>query len=489
MQLRNTELLRNRSYVNGKWIEASQKGEFIVTNPFDGSVLAIVPDMGVEDVLPVVAAADEAFHLWKNKTADDRSVLVRQWYDLVVENEDDLAQLITFEQGKPIQEAKGEIKYAASFMAWFAEEATRVYGDVIPGHGEDKRILTIKQPVGVVVAITPWNFPAAMVTRKIAPAIAAGCTIILKPAEATPLTALALAYLAEKAGIPAGVINVITTNRPGPVASALLIDSRVRKVSFTGSTEVGKQLLKQSAETVKKVSLELGGNAPFIVFKDANITEAVKGAIASKYRNTGQTCVCANRIFVHESVFHQFVKQFTEEVNRLQTGNGMDNNVQIGPMINEKAVKKVEYLIQDAVTTGASIICGGKRQSQMNTFFQPTILTDVNEQMEIHQAEIFGPVAPIYKFSSEQEVLDRANDTSYGLAAYFYGNNMNQIWRVAEALDYGMVGINTGMISTTKAPFGGIKESGMGKEGSKYGMDEYLVLKYLCFGNIKSTPD
>ncbi len=485
MQFKNQQLLKDKAYINGQWVEAIDQRTFKVTNPFDGSTIAHLPDIGANDLEKVVHAAEVAFKTWRAYTADDRSSALKRWYELILEHKEDLALLLTYEQGKSIHESRGEIDYGASFVSWFAEEAVRTYGDVIPGHGADKRIITIKQPIGVVLAITPWNFPVAMVTRKIAPAIAAGCTVILKPAEATPLCALALAYLSEKAGIPQGVVNVITTDQPAIVAKTLMSDARIKKVSFTGSTAVGKLLLQQSAQTLKKVSLELGGNAPFIVFEDADIDDAVAGAIASKYRNSGQTCVCANRIFVQSSIFDKFMEKFSLAVSKLKQGNGLDENTDIGPLINEAAIQKIERLLKNAKDRGATIYKGGNRNDVTNLFFEPTILTNVDPQMAIHQEEIFGPVAPVYSFSNEDEVLDMANNTAYGLAAYFYGNDVNRIWRVAEALDYGMVGINTGMLSTAKAPFGGIKESGIGKEGSKYGIEEYLILKYLCFGNVK----
>ena len=481
MELKNPKLLRQKAYINGQFVNANNQKTFPVFNPYDGEKIAEVADCGIDETRQAIVNANQAFKAWRQLTGTERGEILRKWYKLQMENLDDLAKILTIEQGKPLKEAKGEIQYGASFVEWFAEEARRIYGDTIPGHQKDKRIIVIKQPIGVVAAITPWNFPNAMITRKVAPALAAGCTVIIKPAELTPLSANALAVLAEEAGFPSGVFNVINTSTPEVVGKELTANPIVRKLSFTGSTAVGKILLKQCADTVKKVSLELGGNAPFIVFDDANIDKAVEGAIAAKYRNAGQTCVCANRIFVQEGVHNDFIQKFTKAVELQKLGSGLSDGVSIGPMIEEKAVQFVESVIDDAVKKGAEVLTGGKRSGDPSSLiFQPTVITKVNRYMKVFDSEIFGPVAPVFKFTTEDEVIELANDTPYGLAAYFYGQNYARIWRVAEALEYGMVGINTGMISTAVAPFGGIKESGSGREGSKYGMDDYLELKYLC---------
>lgn len=443
--------------------------------------------MGLEETRAAIDAAAAAFPAWRDKTAEERAGILKKWHALLLENIDDLAALLTAEQGKPLAEAKGEILYGASFVEWFAEEARRVYGDVIPGHGRNKRIVVIKQPVGVVAAITPWNFPNAMITRKIAPALAAGCTVVVKPAEDTPLSALALAVLAEAAGVPPGVLNIVTTNDPAEVGLELTTNASVRKVSFTGSTEIGKLLMKQCADSVKKISLELGGNAPFIVFDDADLDAAVKGAIISKYRNAGQTCVCSNRLYVQAGVYEEFTRKLAVAVRKLQVGNGAAPDVQIGPLINQAALEKVERLVEDAKTKGAQVLAGGQSvpvAGGNGCFFPPTILTDVTREMLVNREEIFGPVAPVMKFDTEAEVLQLANDTPFGLAAYFYGRDYARLWRVAEALEYGMIGINSGMISTVVAPFGGIKQSGFGREGSKYGMDDYLIVKYMCWDGV-----
>lgn len=486
MKLKNKKLLKTQAYINGKWVDGDNKKTFTVTNPYDGKVIAKVANCGEKETQKAIESAEAAFKKWRQYTGTERGQILRRWYELQLENAEDLAQILTLEQGKPLTEALGEIKYGASFVEWFAEEARRSYGDTIPGHGRDKRIITIKQPVGVAAAITPWNFPNAMITRKVAPALAAGCSVIIKPAELTPLSALALAVLAEEAGIPAGVFNIVTTEDAPTVGKVLTDSPIVKKLSFTGSTAVGKILLKQCADTVKKVSMELGGNAPFIVFDDADIDAAVAGAIASKYRNAGQTCVCSNRIFVQEKIYDQFTKKLATAVKKLSIGNGMKSGVTIGPMIEEKAVQFVEGVVADAISKGANIVTGGKRKGKKDSLiYQPTVLTNVNTKMQVFSEEIFGPVAPVFKFKTEAEVIELANDTPYGLAAYFYGRDYALIWRVAEALEYGMVGINTGMISTTVAPFGGVKESGFGREGSKYGMDDYLEIKYLCFGGVE----
>lgn len=474
------QLLYQQAYIDGKWVEAP--GTFAVQNPFDGSEVAQVADCDANLIEQAIQAAHRAFPVWSQYTAEERSNRLKTWHRLQLENLDALAQLLTTEQGKPLAEAKGEIKYGASFVEWFAEEARRVYGDVIPGHGRDKRITVIKQPIGVVGAITPWNFPNAMITRKIAPALAAGCTVIIKPSDLTPLSALALAALAEKAGFPPGVINVIPCQNPEPVGRAFTQDPRIRKISFTGSTAVGKKLLEMAAPQVKKVSLELGGNAPFIVFNDADLDAAVSGCIASKFRNAGQTCVCSNRIFVQDAVYGSFVEKLTQKITQLHTGNGMETGVEIGPMISQKAVDKTQGLVDNALAKGARLCTGGNVLDGL--LYAPTLLCDARKDMNLFQEEIFGPVAAIYRFSTEAEVISLANDTQYGLASYFYGRDYARIWRVAEALEYGMVGINTGMISTAVAPFGGIKQSGFGREGSKYGIDDYLNIKYMCWGEV-----
>lgn len=485
MILQHNKLFRQQAYINGEWTNANNGENYAITNPFDNSEIGKVPNMGAIETEKAIQAANAAFPKWKAKTAGERSLILRRWYELQMEYLEELAYILTIEQGKPINEARGEIRYGASFVEWFAEEAKRAYGDVIPGHGRDKRIVTIKQPIGVIAAITPWNFPNAMITRKVAPALAAGCTVVIKPAEDTPLSALALAELAEQAGFPAGVLNIVTTKNPASVGNTLTASSIVRKLSFTGSTPVGKLLMRQCADTVKKVSLELGGNAPFIVFDDADIDEAVKGAIASKYRNAGQTCVCANRIYAQSGIYDEFVSKLAKAVKEQQVGSGLNNEVTIGPLINENALEKVEGLVADALKEGANLVIGGKRHQLGGTFYEPTILANVNANMAISNEEIFGPVAPVYRFETDDEVITFANDTPYGLAAYFYGQNINRVWKVAEALEYGMVGINTGMISTPVAPFGGIKESGVGREGSKYGLEEFMEVKYLCFGGVE----
>ncbi|MDX1407410.1 MAG: NAD-dependent succinate-semialdehyde dehydrogenase, partial [Saprospiraceae bacterium] len=428
--------------------------------------------------------AANAFKSWRRTSAGKRARILEAWYRLQLEHVRDLARLLTLEQGKPLSEAIGEIRYGASFVEWFKEEARRVYGDVIPSHGHDKRIITIKQPVGVVAAITPWNFPSAMITRKVAPALAAGCTVVLKPAEDTPLSALALAYLAQEAGFPPGVFNVITTADPEAVGKELCRNPLVRKLSFTGSTRVGKLLAEQCAGTVKKVSLELGGNAPFIVFDDADLDAAVEGALASKYRNAGQTCICANRLFAQQGIYNAFVERLSQAAAAQQVGNGLVEGTRIGPLINSAALDKVEELVADAVSQGARVLTGGRSLDQGPLFYAPTVIADARREMRMFEAEIFGPVAAVYQFQSEEEVIGMANDTPWGLAAYFYGRDHARIWRVAEALEYGMVGINTGMISTPVAPFGGVKESGIGREGSKYGIDEFVEIKYLCWGGL-----
>ena len=484
LDLNNPALFREQSYINGEWVSAVNGETFAVTNPADGSLLAEVAELDVDGARAAIEAANAAWPAWRSKTAKERSAILRRWFNLMHENKEDLAVLMTAEQGKPLAESAGEIMYGASFVEWFAEEAKRVYGDVIPTHLPDRRILTIKQPVGVVAAITPWNFPNAMITRKAAPALAAGCTIVIKPASETPLSALALAELAEQAGIPAGVFNVITTTRSRAVGVELTESPLVRKFSFTGSTEVGKILIRQCASTVKKVSMELGGNAPFIVFDDADVDSAVQGAIISKYRNAGQTCVCANRIYVQEGVYDEFVEKFTAAVEDLKVGRGEEAGVNIGPMISADAIEKVEELLGDAKQKGASVLSGGDRHELGGFFYQPTVVTGVTAEMAFATEEIFGPVAPVFKFSTEEEVIELANATEFGLASYFYARDLGRVFRVAEELEYGMVCVNDGILSTEVAPFGGVKESGIGREGSKYGIEEFIEIKYITLAGI-----
>jgi succinate-semialdehyde dehydrogenase/glutarate-semialdehyde dehydrogenase len=484
MKLNDPTLLRQQCYSDGEWVDADSRETFPVTNPADGRLLGTVPRLGVAETQRAIQAAQAAFPGWRALTAKERANKLRRWFELMMENQEDLAVLMTSEQGKPLAESRGEIAYAAAFIEWFAEEGKRIYGDVIPPHQADRRILVIKDPIGVCAAITPWNFPSAMITRKAGPALAAGCTMVVKPASATPLSALALAELAARAGIPKGVINVIT----GPakeIGDELTRNPIVRKLSFTGSTATGKYLMAQCAGTVKKISLELGGNAPFIVFDDADLDAAVQGAIASKYRNSGQTCVCANRLLIQEGVYESFAEKLGRAVcQQLKVGNGLEPGVNQGPLIDLAAVEKVEAHIRDAVEKGARIVVGGERHPLGGTFFQPTILADVNASMRLADEETFGPVAPLFRFQTETEAIRLANATEYGLAAYFYSRSLGRVWRVAEGLEYGMLGINTGIISTEIAPFGGMKESGIGREGSKYGIEEYLEIKYLCLGGI-----
>lgn len=483
IELAYPALLQQKAFINGEWISAENDALFEVKNPFDQNIIAEVADCGAAETRVAIEKAQIAFESWKKTTASKRARLLRKWHDLIRKHIDDLAYLLTLEQGKPLAEAKGEIKYGASFIEWFAEEAKRAYGDVIPPHMSGVRITTVKQPVGVVAAITPWNFPNAMITRKVAPALAAGCTVVIKPSEETPLSALALAKLAEEAGFPPGVFNVVPTNRASVVGEEMTSNPVVRKLSFTGSTAVGKLLMRQCADTVKKISLELGGNAPFIVFESADLDAAVKGAIAAKYRNAGQTCICANRIYVQDSIYDAFIEKYSQAVQGLSVGNGLEQGTDIGPLINQKAIDKVNRLVSDAEANGANIHLGN--QDFGSSIVTPMVLTLVKPGMQIHQEEIFGPITPVYSFTEEEEVIRLANDTPYGLASYFYGNDYAQIWRVAEGLEYGMVGINTGAISTTVAPFGGVKESGIGREGSKYGMDEFLEVKYMCWGGVE----
>jgi len=480
----NMTLLRTKSYINGQWVKGDST--LPVTNPYDGSLIADVESVTREQCKSAIDHAHDAFKVWKKYSASERGAILRKWFELQMEHAEELAKLLTLEQGKPLAEALGEIKYGASFVEWFAEEARRVYGDTIPGHKRNIRITTIKQPVGVVAAITPWNFPNAMITRKVAPALAAGCTVVIKPAELTPLSALALAELANQAGFPPGVINIVASSQASEIGKEMCANPLVRKLSFTGSTRVGKILMKQCIDTVKKVSVELGGNAPFIVFNDADLEASVAGAIASKYRNAGQTCVCTNRLFVQEGIYPAFLKKYIKEVKKLSIGNGLDDKVVIGPMIEEKAVVSVEKIVKDAIKKGGKVKVGGKRIGPSKSLlFEPTVIADAKPNMKVFTSEIFGPITPIFKFKTEVEVIELANDTPYGLASYFYGRDYARIWRIAEALEYGMVGINTGMISTTVAPFGGIKESGFGREGSKYGMDDYLEIKYMCWGGVE----
>jgi succinate-semialdehyde dehydrogenase/glutarate-semialdehyde dehydrogenase len=482
MQLQDSSLLKDSAFINGAWVAPTGAASLPVTNPASGETIIAVPDLGAAETRTAIEAAQGAWKAWRDLLAKERSALLRRWFDLIMHNQSDLARILSMEQGKPLVEAMGEIAYGASFIEWFAEEAKRVYGDVIPSGVAGRRTLVIKQPIGVVCAITPWNFPTAMITRKAAPALAAGCPIVVKPAAETPLSALALAELAERAGIPAGVFNVITTSDAQAVGEEMTTNPLVRKVSFTGSTAVGKLLMKQCASTVKKVALELGGNAPFLVFDDADIDAAVEGAMASKYRNSGQTCVCANRLIVQDAVYDEFADKLARAVETLQVGEASEQGVQQGPLISEAAVQKVEAHIADALQKGASVATGGKRHARGGTFFQPTVLLNVDNTMRVSNEETFGPVAPIYRFHTEQEALALANDTEYGLAAYFYARDIGRIWRVAEGLETGIVGINEGIISTEVAPFGGVKESGLGREGSKYGIEEFVEMKYLCMG-------
>jgi succinate-semialdehyde dehydrogenase/glutarate-semialdehyde dehydrogenase len=477
--LKDPSLLRQQCYINGQWCDAQSKETVAIANPATGAVIASVPVMGQAETQAAIAAAEAALPAWRALTAKERGAKLRRWFELINENSDDLALMMTTEQGKPLAEAKGEVTYAASFIEWFAEEAKRVYGDTIPGHQGDKRIMVIKQPVGVTAAITPWNFPAAMITRKAAPALAAGCTMVVKPAPQTPFTALALAVLAERAGIPAGVFSVITGDAIG-IGNEMCSNPVVRKLSFTGSTQVGIKLMEQCAPTLKKLSLELGGNAPFIVFDDANIDAAVEGAMIAKYRNAGQTCVCANRIYVQEGVYDEFARKLSIAVGKLKVGEGITEGVTTGPLINRAAVEKVQSHLEDALSKGATVVAGGKPHSLGGNFFEPTVLTHVDSSMRVAREETFGPLAPLFKFTDVDDVIKQANDTEFGLAAYFYGRDISLVWKVAEALEYGMVGVNTGLISTEVAPFGGMKSSGLGREGSKFGIEEYLEIKYIC---------
>jgi len=486
MHLQDQTLLKTSTYINGQWQAADSGQSFAVTNPATGEVIAEVPDMGTAETERAISAAAAAWPMWRSKTAKERAQLLRRWFDLIMANQEDLGRLMTAEQGKPLAEAKGEVAYGASFVEWFAEEGKRVYGDVIPSPAADRRIVVLKQSVGVVAAITPWNFPIAMITRKCAPALAAGCPVVIKPSELTPLCALALAELAVRAGMPPGVVNMITSCDAPTVGHVMTQSPLVRKLSFTGSTAVGKKLTADCADTLKKVSMELGGNAPFIVFDDADLDAAVAGAMASKYRNAGQTCVCANRLLVQEGVYDTFAEKLAQAVAQLKVGNGMEEGVQQGPLINEAAVEKVEAHIADAVAKGATVLTGGQRLGTDNTFFQPTVIANVSSGMQIAREETFGPVAPLFRFSNEAEAIEMANNTEFGLASYFYSRDIGRIWRISEALEYGMVGINEGIISNEVAPFGGVKASGLGREGSKYGIEDFIEIKYLCMGGLDS---
>jgi succinate-semialdehyde dehydrogenase / glutarate-semialdehyde dehydrogenase len=483
LRLKDPELLREQCLIGGRWIGADEGGTLAVRNPATAEQLGVIPNMGAGETRRAIAAAGQAMPAWAARTAKDRATVLRRWFDLIVQNEEDLATLMTAEQGKPLAESKGEIAYAASFIEWFAEEGKRLYGDLIPGHQADKRLMVLRQPVGVVAAITPWNFPAAMITRKAGPALAAGCTMLLKPATQTPFSALALAELALRAGLPAGVFNVLTGSASA-IGGEMTSNPTVRKLTFTGSTEIGKKLMVQCAPTLKKLSLELGGNAPFIVFDDADLDAAVEGAIASKYRNTGQTCVCANRLLVQEGVYDEFARKLSVAVSQLRVGDGLKGATDQGPLIDAHAVAKVEEHVADALAKGAKVAAGGKRHALGGTFYEPTILIGVTSEMLVAREETFGPVAPLFKFKTEAQAIAMANATEFGLAAYLYTRDLARSWRVSEAIEYGIVGLNTGIISTEVAPFGGVKESGTGREGSKYGILDYTELKYVCVGGV-----
>ncbi len=483
LDLKDPSLFREACYINGQWVGAGSNETIDVTNPATGEMLGTIPKMGADETRQAIEAANDAYPAWRAKTAKERAAILRNWFDLMMENQEDLAKMMTAEQGKPLKESMGEIVYAASFIEWFAEEGKRIYGDTIPQHAPGKRIVVTKEPIGVCAAITPWNFPAAMITRKCGPALAAGCTMVVKPATATPYSALALAELGERAGIPAGVFSVVTGSS-GAIGGEMTSNPIVRKLTFTGSTEIGKLLMEQCAGTIKKTSMELGGNAPFIVFNDADLDEAVEGAMASKFRNTGQTCVCANRVLVQDGVYDEFSKKLAAVVEKMRIGDGLQGETEQGPLIDMAAVEKVEEHIQDAVSKGAKVISGGSRHDLGGTFFQPTVLAEVNTDMKVTKEETFGPVAPLYRFDTEEQALEMANDTEFGLAAYFYSRDIGRIWRVMEGLEYGIVGVNEGIISTEVAPFGGMKESGTGREGSKYGIEDYLEIKYGLIGGI-----
>ncbi|GGF60784.1 glutarate-semialdehyde dehydrogenase DavD [Terasakiella brassicae] len=483
MNLTNKALLRDKGYIDGAWVDADSGETLEVTNPATDEVIAVVPKMGAAETRRAIEAARVAQKLWKRRPAKERSNILRKWFTLIMENQEDLAQIITDEMGKPLTEARGEIAYGASYIEWYAEEAKRVYGETIPAPSDDKRIVVMKQPIGVIASITPWNFPNAMITRKIAPALAVGCATLMKPAEQTPLSALALCELAEQAGLPKGLINCIIGD-PVAIGGEMTANDTVRKVTFTGSTGVGRLLMKQSSDTIKKLGLELGGNAPFIVFDDADLDAAVEGAMISKYRNSGQTCVCANRLYVQEGVYDAFAEKLAAKVRELKVGNGLDDGVVQGPLIDMKAIEKVEDHVADALAKGGEIVCGGKRHALGKSFFEPTIIKNVTKEMKVAREETFGPVAPLFKFKDAEDVIEQANDTEFGLASYFYSKDMSNVFRVAEELEYGMVGVNTGLISNEAAPFGGVKQSGLGREGSKFGLDDYLELKYVCLSEI-----
>jgi succinate-semialdehyde dehydrogenase/glutarate-semialdehyde dehydrogenase len=483
LNLKDPSLLRQQAYIDGEWCDANDGATIDVTNPATGELLGKVPRMGAAETRRAIDAAAAAWPAWRKKTAKERAAVLRKWNDLMLENADDLAHIMTAEQGKPLAESKGEIGYAASFIEWFGEEAKRIAGETLQSPWPDRRMLVTKEPIGVCAAITPWNFPAAMITRKVAPALAAGCPMVLKPAELTPFSAFALAVLGERAGVPKGVFNVVTGDAPA-IGAEMTANPTVRKLSFTGSTQVGRILMQQSAPTIKKLSLELGGNASFIVFDDADVDAAVEGAIASKYRNAGQTCVCANRLYVQDGIYEQFAEKLAAAVGKLKVGNGADAGVTQGPLIEEKAVAKVEQHIADALSKGARLVTGGKRHELGHSFFQPTVLADVTSDMQVAREETFGPLAPLFRFQTEAEVIALANNTEFGLASYFYSRDIGRVWRVAEAMETGMVGVNTGLISNEIAPFGGVKQSGLGREGSTHGMDDYLVMKYICIGGI-----
>lgn len=484
MKLSDQTLLKAHGYIGGAWVDAASGETFAVRNPATGDVLATLPDMGAVETRSAIEVSEEAFRSWRAVAAKERSAVLQRWYRLIMEAQEDLAQILTAEMGKPLAEARGEIAYGASFIEWFAEEGKRVYGDVIPAPQGDRRIMVIKQPIGVVGAITPWNFPNAMITRKVAPALAVGCAVVVKPAAETPLSALALAELAERAGVPKGVLNVVVGTKSRDIGGELCANQTVRKLTFTGSTEVGRILMRQCSDDIKKVSLELGGNAPFIVFDDADIDAAVDGAMASKYRNSGQTCVCANRLYVQSGVYDAFVEKLAAKVLEMKVGNGADDGVVQGPLINDEAIEKVEEHIADALSKGGELVTGGKRHSLGGSFFEPTLIRNVTKDMKVAREETFGPVAPVFRFETEADVIAQANDTEFGLASYFYARDLARVWRVAEALEYGMVGINTGILSTEVAPFGGVKQSGLGREGSKYGIEDYVEMKYLCMAGL-----
>ncbi|KZD00483.1 MULTISPECIES: NAD-dependent succinate-semialdehyde dehydrogenase [unclassified Thalassospira] len=483
ISLKDPSLFTQQAYVGGEWVDAPDGKTAEVTNPATGEVLGTVPVLGRDEVAHAIDVAEKAQKLWKRRTAKERAGILMKWYDLMMENQDDLAALMTAEQGKPLTEAKGEIAYGSSFLQWFAEEAKRVYGDVIPTFAEGRRVMVLKEPIGVCAAITPWNFPTAMITRKAAPALAVGCAMVVKPAMETPYSALAMAILAERAGLPKGLLSIVTGDAP-VIGAEMTENAKVRKLTFTGSTAIGRLLMRQCSDTVKKVSLELGGNAPFIVCEDADIDAAVEGAIASKYRNAGQTCVCANRLFVHDAIYDEFAEKYATKVAKMTVGNGADEGVVIGPLITEKAVEKVESQIADAVAKGGRILTGGKRHEKGGSFFQPTVIADATREMTVFREETFGPMAPLIRFKTDDEVLEMANDSEFGLASYFYSRDINRIWKLAEGLESGIVGVNTGIISTEVAPFGGVKQSGVGREGSKYGVEDYLEVKYVCMGGV-----